>query len=269
MFRFITSRSLWINIIAGFFIMVFCLFLLYLFLGPLTRHGKSRTVPNVTGKSFDDARKILHDQGFETEVQDSIYVDTTAKGSVLRQIPEGDAVVKINRKIYLTINRHVPPEVEMPNLIGFSFRNAEMQLKNMGLRIGDTTFKPDFARNSVLEQLFKGSPVTPGTKIRQGSEINLVLGDGVGDLEFAVPDLIGMTFGHAKGLLEANGLSFLVVLPDAGITDTLNAYIFWQNPPRLSEEGKKIKIRPGQTMDVKLSLEPPVVDSLSQNIPRQ
>lgn len=269
MFQFITKRPLWVNIIAGFFVMVFCLFLLYLFLGPLTKHGKSRTVPNVVGKSFDDARKILNDQGFETEVQDSIYVDTTAKGSVLRQIPEGDAVVKINRKVYLTINRYVPPEVEMPNLIGFSFRNAEMQLKNMGLRIGDTTFKPDFARNSVLEQHYKGLPISPGTKIRQGSEIDIVLGDGVGNLEFAVPDLIGMTFGHAKGLLEANGLSFLVVLPDAGVTDTLNAYISWQNPPRFTADGKKTKIRPGQTMDVKLSLERPVVDSVSKNIPGQ
>jgi beta-lactam-binding protein with PASTA domain len=269
MFQFITKRPLWVNILAGFFIMVFCLFLLYLFLGPLTKHGKSKIVPGVVGKSFDDARKILSDQGFETEIQDSIYVDTTAKGSVLKQIPEGDAVVKINRKVYLTINRHVPPEVEMPNLIGFSFRNAEMQLKNMGLRIGDTTFKPDFAKNSVLEQLHKGSQITAGTRIQQGSEISLVLGDGVGDLEFAVPDLIGMTYGHAKGLLEANGLSFMVVLPDAGVTDTLNAYITWQNPPRFTEDGKKIKIRPGQTMDVKLSLERPVVDSLNRNIPVQ
>lgn len=247
--------------------MVICLFLLYLLLGPLTRHGRSRTVPNVVGKSFDEAKKNLSDQGFELEVQDSIYVDTSAKGSVLRQIPEGDAVVKINRKVYLTINRHVPPEVEMPNLIGFSFRNAELQLKNMGLRVGDTTFKPDFAKHSVLEQHYNGSAISPGTKIQQGSAIDLVLGDGVGELEFAVPNLIGMTFGQAKTLLEANGLSFLVVQPDPGVTDTLSAFISWQNPQRLTLEGKKVRIRTGQTMDVKLSLVKPVIDSLSQQIP--
>jgi beta-lactam-binding protein with PASTA domain len=246
--------------------MVFCLLLLYLFLGPLTKHGESMTVPNVVGKSFDDAKKILNKQGFEIEIQDSIYVDSSAKGSVLKQIPEGDDVVKINRKIYLTINRHVPPLVEMPNLIGFSFRNAEMQLKNMGLRIGDTSFRPDFAKNSVLDQTYMGSTISPGTKIQQGSDIGLVLGDGVGDIEFAVPYLIGRTYGEAKTLLEANGLSFLVVLPDAGITDTLNAFVSWQNPPRVSEDGKKIKIRPGQTMDVKLSLERPVIDTLNQRI---
>jgi beta-lactam-binding protein with PASTA domain len=41
-------------------------------------------------------------------VQDSIYVDTIAKGTVLRQVPDGDATVKISRTVYLTINRQVP-----------------------------------------------------------------------------------------------------------------------------------------------------------------
>jgi len=264
MFQFITKKSLWVNVLAGFVLMMVCFFLLYLFLGPLTKHGSSKTVPNVIGKSFDEAKKILNSQGFEIEIQDSIYIDTSIKGSVLKQIPQGDDVVKINRKIYLTINRYVPPTVEMSNLIGFSFRNAEMQLKNMGLRVGDTIFRPDFAKNSVLEQLYMGNIITPGTKIQQGSEISLVLGDGVGDLEFAVPNLIGMTYGAAKTLLESNGLSFLVVLPDAEVKDTLNSFIWWQNPPRVSEEGKRIKIRPGQTMDVKLSLNKPLIDSLNQ-----
>lgn len=262
MFQFITGKSIWVNIIAGLLLMVGGLFLLNVLMAPLTKHGKSRVVPNITGKPFEDAKKILKNSGFDIEIQDSIYVDTSAKGSVLRQIPEGDAVVKINRKVYLTINRHVPPEVEMPNLIGFSFRNAEMQLKNMGLRIGDTIFKPDFAKNSVLEQLYKGTTIAAGTKIQQGSELILVLGDGIGDLAFTVPDLIGMTYGSAKSLLESNGLNFLVVLPDPGIIDSLNAFIYWQNPPRFSEDGKRLKIRPGQTMDVRLSLVKPIVDSI-------
>ena len=96
--------------------MVVLLFILSIFLGPLTRHGKNKTVPNVMGKSFEEAKKILNNSGFDVEVQDSIYSDTIAKGSVLRQVPDGDAPVKISRTVYLTINRQVPPVVEMPNL---------------------------------------------------------------------------------------------------------------------------------------------------------
>ena len=270
MFQFITKRSFWLNLLAGLILMVLLLFLLSILLGPLTRHGKNKIVPNIVGKSYEEAEKILSNSGFDIEVQDSIYTDTTAKGTVLRQVPEGEALVKISRTVYITINRHVPPMVEMPNLIGFSFRNAELQLKNMGLRIGDTIFKPDFAKNSVLEQRFhNGNAIAPGTKIRQSTLVDLVLGNGVGDIEFSVPNLIGMRFGDAKDFLESNGLSFLVVLTDPDVTDTLNAFIREQTPPRMGEDGRRIKIRSGQTMDVRLSLERPLIDTLAQNLPQQ
>jgi beta-lactam-binding protein with PASTA domain len=232
MFQFITKRPLWINLLAGLILMVVLLFILSIFLGPLTRHGKNKTVPNVVGKSFAEAEKILNNSGFDVEVQDSIYSDTTAKGSVLRQVPDGDATVKISRTVYLTINRQVPPMVEMPNLKDFSFRNAELQLKNMGLRVGNTSYVHDFAKNTVQEQQYNGTPIAPGTKIQQGSSIDLVLSDGLGETEFSVPNLIGMTFGQAKSFLESNGLSFLSVMLEPDVTDSASAYN-WQDPPAL------------------------------------
>jgi beta-lactam-binding protein with PASTA domain len=88
-------------------------------------------------------------------------------------------------------------------------------------------------------------------------------------MEFSVPNLIGMKFGDAKTFLEANGLSFLVVIADPGVTDTLNAYIREQSPPRMGEDGRRVKIRSGQTMDVRLSIERPVIDTLAHNLPEQ
>jgi len=249
--------------------MVVLLFILSIFLGPLTRHGKNKNVPNVMGKSFEEAKKILNNSGFEVEVQDSIYSDTIAKGSVLRQVPDGDGIVKISRTVYLTINRQVPPMVEMPNLKDFSFRNAELQLKNMGLRVGNTSYVHDFAKNTVQEQHYNGTLIAPGTKIQQGSSIDLVLSDGLGETEFSVPNLIGMTFGEAKSFLESNGLSFLSVMLEPGVTDSASAYINWQDPPRIGEDGKHIKIRTGQTMNVRLSLIRPAIDTTLQKIPGQ
>ena len=269
MFQFITKRPLWINLLAGLVLMVVLLFILSIFLGPLTRHGKNKTVPNVMGKSFEEAKKILNNSGFDVEVQDSIYSDTVAKGSVLRQVPDGDATVKISRTVYVTINRRVPPMVEMPNLKDFSLRNAELQLRNMGLRIGDTSYVHDFAKNTVQEQNYKGAPIAPGTKIQQGSAIDLVLSDGLGETEFTVPNLVGMTFGQAKGFLESNGLSFLSIIIDPEVTDTASAFIYWQDPPRVGEDGKHIKIRSGQTMNVRLSFIRPAIDSTLQKTPGQ
>lgn len=270
MFQFITRKPFWMNVLAGLVLMVVILFLLSTLLKPLTRHGKNKTVPNVVGKSFDEAKKILSNNGFDVEVQDSLYTDTTAKGSVLRQVPEGDATVKISRTVYITINRHVPPLVEMPNIVGFSLRNAELQLKNMGLKIGDTSYVTDFARNSVKEQHYhNGGPIPPGTKIQQGSSIDLVLSNGIGETEFSVPNLIGMTYGAAKNLLESNGLSFLVTIIDPEVIDTAGAYIYWQSPPRMGEDGRRIKIRSGQTMDVRLSTARPTIDTSAHSTPEQ
>ena len=260
MLNFITHRPLWLNIVIGILLAIMVFLIFVLSLNWLTNHGKSRTVPAVIGKNLEVAIEDLKKAGFSVEIQDSVYVDSVPPMTVLKQIPDADEIVKENRSVYLLINRSVPPMVEMQNLVGYSFRNAEMVLKNMDLRIGDTTFKPDFAKNSVLEQRHNGSLITPGTKIRKGSQISLVLGDGIGDREFAVPNLVGMRFGDAKSILESNGLVIGAVIAHS-VTDTLNAYIYWQNPERYNEDKKLRHIRPGQTMDVKLQVEKPVRDS--------
>ena len=257
MLKFITYRPLWLNIVVGIILAlgIFSLFLLSL--KWMTHHGRSSTVPNVTGKNYEEARNVLKKAGFHVEIQDSIYVDTMKPMSVIKQIPDADEVVKSDRTVFLVISRAVPPIVEMPNLVGYSFRNAEMVLNNMDLKIGDTTFKPDFARNAVLEQVYKGSPIAPGTKIRKGSIISLVLGDGVGKREFTVPMITGMKFCDVKEKLEESGIVIGAIIADADVTDTCSAWIYWQNPERFNDEKQLNHIRTGQTMDVKLQREKP------------
>jgi beta-lactam-binding protein with PASTA domain len=155
----------------------------------------------------------------------------------------------------------IPPDVEMPNLVGYSFRNAEMVLKNLGLRLGDTTFKPDFAKNSILEQSYKGGPIAAGTKIKIGSTVSLVLGSGVGNEDMPVPKLIGLTYEEAKILTEAQGLILVPVVIDPLVRDTANAFVYKQNPETKNEENRRYRIRPGQMMDIWLSLEKPIIDS--------
>lgn len=261
MFKFITERPLWVNVLAGL-VLAMVIFFIFLFsLNWLTDHGKASSVPSVAGKNVEEAEKILSKAGFDVEIQDSIYVDTMKANTVIKQIPEADEVVKTNRTVYLLISRSIPPMVEMPNLVGYSFRNAEMVLKNMDLRVGDTVFRPDFARNAVLEQRYNGQIIKPGTELRKGSLVTLVLGDGVGKQEFAVPDIIGLTYCEAKTRLEASGITMGAVLPDPDITDTCSAYIYKQIPMRFDEEKKMQHIRSGQTMDVWLQLNKPVRDT--------
>ena len=144
------------------------------------------------------------------------------------------------------------PDVDMPNLLSMTFRNAEMVLRRYGLKLGDTVFRPDFARNSVLDQEYKGESIKPGTKIQQGSSITLVLGNGVG-MEFVVPDLFGLSYREARAALSESGLIVGSVIPDNDVADTSAAFVYRQNPDRFDYERKINHIRQGQIVDLWLS----------------
>jgi beta-lactam-binding protein with PASTA domain len=262
MFEFITKKSLGVNLIAGIVVSILLFGLFLLSLGWLTDHGKAASVPALTGKSLEEVKRILDSTGFEWEVQDSIYVDSISPLQVVKQFPDADEVVKANRTIFLIIRSVEPPLVEMPNLIGYSFRNAEVVLKTMDLKVGDTLFRPDFARNAVLEQRMNGQLIAAGTKIKKGSSITLVLGDGVGDQPIPVPGLVGMNYLDAKALLDSNGLSFGAIVLESGVQDTATAWIYKQSPERLSEDNVVQTIRPGQLIDIWLQAVRPRVDTL-------
>lgn len=267
MFKFITQRSLGFNILAGIILALVIFSVFILSLNWLTHHGNSKTVPAVVGKTFGEASKLLDKMGFDVEIQDSVYIDSLPPLAVIKQVPDADAVVKVNRKVYLTINRSVPPFVEMPNLVGYSNRYAEIVLKNMGLRIGDIQYKSDFAKNSVLQQLYDGSEIRPGTKLKMGSSITLILGNGLGEQEFAVPFLVGMRFYDAKTMLESNGLAIgAIIAPN--VADTMNAYIYRQSPERYDFEKNIQRIRPGQMIDVWLQSDKPSMDTTNEFLPQ-
>ena len=137
----------------------------------------------------------------------------------------------------------------------------------MDLRIGDTTYKPDFAKNAILEQLYNGITIAPGTKIKKGSIVSLIMGDGVGKREFAVPVITGLTYAQAKQLLEENGIVIGAIVPKLDVTDTLGAFIYKQNPERFDDQKRIQHIRSGQTMDVWLQTDKPVKDSTESPLP--
>lgn len=244
------------------------LLILFLFLQTLnfwTNHGEYLRVPEVKGKSLAEATALLEKDGFEVIIQDSIYQDTVPPLAVLKQFPDPEATVKVNRTVYLTINRATPPLVDMPNLVGMSFRNAELELKAKGLKLGDTTYVPDIAKNAVKDQSINGASLRPGTKIPMGSVISLLLGAGIGSEELAVPDLFGMPYPEAVTLLEGSGINLGVVLPDADLKDTTAGFVYWQNPPRFNEDRKLNRIRMGQMMDIRLSaIQPERTDSVPE-----
>jgi hypothetical protein len=255
LFSFITNKPLWANILAAVLMTLLLVVLFLLFLGVITRHGEYLQVPSVSGMKTREAISFLEKKGFDVVIQDSVYTDTAANGVVLRQLPDPNNTVKVNRTVYLTVNRVAMPDVEMPSLEGKSFSFALDVLKRNHLQLGDTLFKPDFMKGSVLEQLYNGKRIATGGKLPWGSRITLVLGTGLSDEKIQVPNLIGLSFEEASILLGQYGLSTGALVLEPGVTDTAAAFVYKQDPPAVSADGQPVYIQPGQWMDVWLSAE--------------
>lgn len=269
-FKFVTAKPLWVNILAALAIVLLLVLLFFGSLSWLTGYGKYEKIPVVTGQDVTAATKILQDKGFDVSILDSVYVDSIAKQAVIRQSPEGDAVVKSGRTVYLTVNRSIAPQVEMPNLAGFSIKSAEMYLQSLGLKLGYVTFKPDIARNSVLEQLYNDQPIAPGTRIPIGGVISFILGSGVGGSEINVPNVIGMTLAEARAYLATVSVNIGSIVAMGSISDSSSSFVVRQNPQPLTDSvgvaGSRVpnRIKAGQLMDIYISNTPPVRDSVSQ-----
>ncbi|HYK45359.1 MAG TPA: PASTA domain-containing protein [Parafilimonas sp.] len=265
MFRFITKRSFAVNFLVAIALLLLIAFLFFMSLDSLTRHNETIRVPQVSGRTLADATSLLKKDGFEVAVQDSVYIDTLEPLAVVKQSPESEELVKVHRTIYLTVNRAQPPLIEMPDLRGFSFRSAQLYLESLGLKVGDTSYTPDIARNAVKDQLFNGRTIEPGTKIPMSSAIDFVLGNGLGETQLAVPDLVGLTVSQAREYLSGDNVGVGVIITTGAVTDTANAYIVKQNPPPTTQlpSGETVhnRIRPGQLMDIWISTTPPVRDT--------
>ena len=150
-------------------------------------------------------------------------------------------------------------------LEGLSFRFAYDMLQRNHLKLGDTIYRPDFMKGSILEQQYNGGRITAGTKIPWGARITLIIGGGLHIEQVLVPDLVGMTFADAKAVLESKGITLASVIAMTTVRDTAAAFVYKQNPEKYDiDKVTPLYIRPGQTMDLWLSAIPLDTDSLKQ-----
>jgi beta-lactam-binding protein with PASTA domain len=253
-FKFITDRPFWVNLLTAMAIALSLIFIFVHLLSWVTKHGQHLTVPAVVGQKTNDAIKLLDDEGFNVVIQDSVYTDTLARGTIIKQLPDPNATVKVNRTVYITVNCEVPPMLDMPKLTGLTLGFALDMLQKSHLQLGDTIYRPDFMKGSILEQKYNGSSISPGAKIQWGSKITLVVGGGLEESNIVVPDLVGMRYGVAKLMLDSMGVMPVPVLDGTVTADDIeNAFVIKQDPSHLDDMHQLVYIKPGMVMDVWVS----------------
>jgi beta-lactam-binding protein with PASTA domain len=234
----------------------------------LTHHGEAVNVPQIKGLTYDNAEDLLDERGLELVVMDSTFVLGKKPGMVLEQDPKPNTPVKPGRKIYVSIQVTCPPFIKMPNLKDASMRQAAMMLKSNGLNMGRIIYKPDYANNVVLEMQYKGRTILPGTQIRKGSYVDLVIANGVGSDEIMVPELVGLSLEEARVLLNESKISLSAVVFDKDVSDTSTAIIWRQSPDIYTDKGELRKIHLGAPLDVWLTNDLGKVESHSDSTSR-
>ena len=160
-----TSRWIIRNILLAIAFFAVLLVLTQMGLKAITRHNQVIIVPDLTGLSVADAKIVAKRNHIRTEVVDSVYVKRIEKGNVFSQNPAAGKEVKKDRVIKLTINAHQTKMVKMPNLVGYSLRQAKTEILSSGLSVGKLAYREDIATNNVLDQFIKGRYVAPGTEV--------------------------------------------------------------------------------------------------------
>jgi beta-lactam-binding protein with PASTA domain len=143
----------------------------------VTGFGEVQTVPDLSGMSLEDAQSALAELELEGVLLDSaMYRRELRPREVYQQYPVAGAVVKAGRQVMLKVNRSQPELITMPNVIERTLMRAEFDLKSRDLNIKNVEFVQDIADGLVLQVKLNGRQLSPGSTVRKGSYITLVVG---------------------------------------------------------------------------------------------
>ncbi len=267
-FRFLISKTFLRHLLLAVAIAVVILLITLVWLKIYTHHGQAISVPNLTGLTLDEADDVVSSRKLNIEVLDSIYANDMPRGTVVKQNPAPSSKVKVRRRIFVTMNAVNPEKASMPNLVSLSDRQAILALENAGLELGEISYKPDFAVNSVLQQKLNGSVIEEGTMVEKGSRIDLVLGMGLSNETTTVPDLEGLDLAAAKAAISDRFLNFGLATYDQSVQneeDSLHAWVYRQNPDYdgFTRINKGMEVFVWMTVDSTLL---PVTDTISTGL---
>lgn len=201
-------------------------------------------VPDVTGKTFDVASRIMAGAGLGVTMEQG-YNPTVPKGQVISQDPVAGALVKQGRTVNLTVSQG-PQMVQVPDLTGMTSAEAGATLQQANL-------KPNVTQQASAtvpqDQVVSQNPA-PGSSIPAGGTVTVVVSIGP-PTTVAVPDLTGMTVSQAQQKLASLNL----VLDTGNLayvtsTDYLAGQVVSQAPPA------NAGVTAGSTVQVTLSSGP-------------
>jgi serine/threonine-protein kinase len=233
------------SIIALF--LTFGLVLDWMIMPIYTKHGEAVEVPNVVSMRYEEAKSKLEDEGFEI-IKSGERIDEAAPvGYVIEQNPRPHAGVKSGRRIYVVVSQG-GRQVEMPQLVDRSRRDAELMLAKYNLKLGRVDSA--FSARPLGVIAYQSVPVK--ARVGVGTVVNITVSLGLEPSDATVPDISGLTYDEAVQLIRQAGLivgqiTFKEVeelLPETVISQSLEANTQAKRGSKIDLELSSLPSRP-------------------------
>ncbi|WP_291727683.1 PASTA domain-containing protein [Bernardetia sp.] len=198
-------------VLMGLLVAIILYAFFYMYLPNTTNHDVTIRVPDLNKMKIEEVENFLEKRDLRYEIADTSYNPDYPPLTVLQQNPTNNSLVKINRKIYLTINSATPPKTRIPQIIDFPYTSATTQIENVKLKVGKKEFVKNSAKNVVLKIAVDGTEyekadLEKGVYIPQGTPITLFIAEGNNNDSFEFGNYIGQYGEDAKLLIEGSRL---------------------------------------------------------------
>ncbi len=161
--------------------------------------GKEMTeVPDMVGKTWEEARKMAVARGFTLEVSDRRFNDRFLEGSVISHIPLSGAMTERGTRIKVILSRgpeEIIESLKTPKLTGKTIAQARQDYSSMGIEI-----VVDNGTHADDVEIVSQNP-GEGTPLPQDGKIRVTLKQ-----QAVVPNLLGRTLEDAQNVIYSNGL---------------------------------------------------------------
>jgi serine/threonine-protein kinase len=201
--------------VGGFLISYVAIFL---FAFPAEVLPDDGILPNVVGKTFENASAILQKAGFPAQQGESRYHKSLPANIVLQEDPPAGSRQKRGTPVVLAISAG-QRSAEVPVTTNMSQQQARISIENTGLTLGTVTEQlADQPRGLVI-----ASSPPAGTRMELPGSVDIVLSKGPATVQ--VPDLYGRTVGEARSMIEQLGLRIAGISRDTSSLQPENTVI--------------------------------------------
>lgn len=141
----------------------------------ISKGGERGVIPNLIGKSEEDAKKMIEDYGFElgTVKEKESHEE---KGTVIEQDPSAGSEGKQGDTINITISDGSGKEMgEVPYVLGMSEDEARAAIEKAGFKVGDVSegVSSAYDNGQVMWQEYDA-----GTSVEKGTSIDIRISGG-------------------------------------------------------------------------------------------